>query len=199
MAQFDAMKGFSSEIWIPPRPGRRRRRTRPVCDIGGGGGHMLIAVATHWPETSGVVFDLPPVAARAAASIESAGLARRLRAVGGSFLDELPAELAQCDVFYLKFILHDWGDADCIAILKRIATVAKAGARIVSTDFVLGTDGANMEMNKRMMDVNMMASNPPGASERTWDAYSALFRAAGAAAPALIKMRDLVSTVQATL
>ena len=139
MAQFDgAMKGFSSEIagsllvdWAPPTP-----KTRPVCDIGGGGGHMLIAVATHWPETSGVVFDLPPVAARAAASIESAGLARRLRAVGGSFLDELPAELTQCDVFYLKFILHDWGDADCIAILKRIAIVAKAGARIVSTDFV---------------------------------------------------------------
>lgn len=202
MAQFDgAMKGFSSEIsgsllvdWAPPA------KDATVCDIGGGMGHMLIALAEHWPQTTGVVFDLPPVAARAKANIESAGFAARLRTIGGSFMDELPAELAKCDVFYLKFILHDWGDADCIRILKRITAVAKAGAQIVSTDFILGTDGANMEMSKRMMDVNMMASNPPGASERTWESYAALFRAAGVpGTPALIKMRDLVSTVQVTL
>ena len=68
------------------------------------------------------------------------------------------------------------------------------------TDFILGIDGAAMEMNKRMMDVNMMASNPPGARERTWAEYAALFDKAGISGkPRLIKMRDLVSTVEATL
>ena len=53
-----------------------------------------------------------------------------------------------------------------------------------------------MEMNKRMMDINMMASNPPGARERTWPEYASLFdKAAIAGTPTLIKMRDLVSTV----
>ena len=32
---------------------------------------MLIAIASHWPETSGVVFDLPAVAKRAAEAIEA--------------------------------------------------------------------------------------------------------------------------------
>ena len=202
MAQFDgAMKGFSSEIsasllvdWAPPAP------NATVCDIGGGMGHMLVAVAKHWPQTSGIVLDLPPVAERASANIEAAGLSERLRAVGGSFLDEMPAELSQCDAFYLKFIFHDWDDAECVTILKRIAAVAKPGAQVVTTDFILGIDGANMEMNKRMMDVNMMASNPPGARERTWEEYAALFRMAGVTgSPTLIKMRDLVSTVQAEI
>ena len=57
-----------------------------------------------------------------------------------------------------------------------------------------------MEMHKRMMDINMMASNPPGAPERTWPEYASLFdKAAIAGTPTLIKMRDLVSTVEATL
>ena len=70
------------------------------------------------------------------------------------------------------------------------------GATIVTTDFILGVDGANMEMSKRMMDVNMMASNQPGARERTFEEYAALFSKAGLAQPPqLVKMRDLVSTV----
>ena len=97
----------------------------------------------------------------------------------------------------LKFILHDWDDTSCIALLQQIARVAKKGVRLVTTDFILGVDGANMEMSKRLMSVNMMASNPAGARERTWDEYQALLGAAGITGEAkLIKMRDLVSTVE---
>ena len=68
MAQFDAaMTSFSAEIagsllvdWAPPMP------NATVCDVGGGAGHMLVAMAQHWPELRGVVFDLPPVAGRTA-------------------------------------------------------------------------------------------------------------------------------------
>ena len=42
----------------------------------------------------------------------------------------------------------------------------------------------------------MMAANPPGAGERTFAEYAALFSRAGFAKPSqLVKMRDLVSTV----
>ena len=163
-------------------------------------GHMLIAMAQHYPALKGVVSDLPPVATRATANIASQGLEGRLSAVGASFFDELPSELAQCDAFYLKFILHDWSDADNVSLLKRIREVAKPGAKLVTTDFILGSDGAAMEMNKKMMDVNMMASNPAGARERTVDEYFSLFSAAGIQAePKLVKMRDLVSTVEVSL
>jgi len=201
MAQFDAaMKSFSAEIsgsllldWAPPKA------DAVVCDIGGGVGHMLMAIAEHWPNTTGIVFDLPPVARRADAALQDAGLSERLRALGGSFLEPLPKALEICDVFYLKFILHDWEDASCISILQNLAAVAKPGAKVVSTDFILGLDGAAMELSKQMMDINMMAANPAGARERQWSQYSALFEAAGLKGARLIKMRDLVSTVEAAV
>jgi len=202
MAQFAAaMKSFSAEIsgsllvdWEPPAP------DAVVCDVGGGAGHMVAAMAQHYPQLKGVVFDLPEVVADAEQNLKALGLSDRLQVTAGSFLDPLPPALGQCDAFYLKFILHDWPDDECATILKGIAKVAKKNATIVTTDFILGVDGANMEMNKKMMDVNMMASNPPGARERTVDEYMALFAKAGiAATPELVKMRDLVSTVVAKL
>ena len=202
MAQFaGAMKSFSAEIsgsllvdWAPPSA------DAVVCDVGGGAGHMLAAMAQHYPQLKGVVFDLPSVAPDAEQNINALGLSKRLQVTAGSFLDPLPPALGQCDAFYMKFILHDWPDDECVTILKNIAKVAKNGATIVTTDFILGVDGANMEMNKKMMDINMMASNPPGAGERTVDEYMALFAKAGiAATPELVKMRDLVSTVVAQL
>ena len=107
----------------------------------------------------------------------------------------LPAALSSCDAFYLQFILHDWADEECVSILSAIKAVAKEGSQIVTTDFILGVDGANMEMSKRNMDINMMAVNPPGAGERTFEEYAALFTRAGFAKPQLVKLRDIISTV----
>jgi len=199
MAQFDgAMKSFSAEMsgsllvdWAPPNV------SGTVCDIGGGAGHMLVAMAKHYPHLHGFLFDLPPVAKRATAGFASENLDSRLTALGGSFFDPLPKELAICDAFYLKFILHDWSDSQNAKIFGRIKDVAKPGAKIVTTDFILGLDGQNMEMSKRLMDINMMASNPSGARERTHDEYTSLFPKAGLSGQIkLIKMRDLVSTLE---
>ena len=43
-----------------------------------------------------------------------------------------------------------------------------------------------------MMDINMMAANPPGAGERTFEGSVSTFARAGFADPRLVKMRDLV-------
>jgi predicted O-methyltransferase YrrM len=200
MAQFDsAMKSFSAEIsgslladWMPPNGGGSL-----VCDIGGGLGHMVVAMAKHYPNLTGVVFDQPAVAARAEKFVEAQGLSARIKSIGGSFLDGLPAALSDCDAFYLKFIIHDWADEEAVTILKGIKQVAKKGAVIVSTDFIRQVDGAAMEMNKALMDINMMACNPAGARERTFDEYKQLYTKAGITGdpPELLKMRDLVSTV----
>ena len=145
----------------------------------------------------GIVFDQPKVVASSTKEVlAELGVCDRVSTVGGSFLEPLPAALSSCDAFYLQFILHDWADEECVSILSAIKAVAKEGSQIVTTDFILGVDGANMEMSKRMMDINMMAANPPGAGERTFAEYAALFSRAGFAKPSqLVKMRDLVSTV----
>ena len=120
----------------------------------------------------------------------------------GDFLADssFPSGLATCDVFLLKFILHDWDDASSRTILKKIKAVAKPGARLAVVEHVLGVSGPFMERAKAMMDVNMMASNPGGAKERSVAEYEALFAAAGITAPAtLIPMRDILSIVEVAL
>ena len=198
MAQFDeAMRSFSVEMagsllvdWAPPT------EDALVCDIGGGAGHMTAAMAHHYPKLKGIVFDLPKVVASSTKeTLRELGVSDRVSTVGGSFLEPLPAALSSCDAFYLKFILHDWADEECVSILSAIKAVAKEGSQIVTTDFILGVDGANMEMAKRNMDINMMAVNPPGAGERTFEEYAALFTRAGFAKPQLVKLRDIISTV----
>ena len=139
MRQFDAaMRSLNADVsgallvdWAPPK------EDALVCDIGGGAGHMTAAMAHHYPKLKGIVFDQPKVVA--------------------SSTKETLAELGVA----LQFILHDWADEECVSILSAIKAVAKEGSQIVTTDFILGVDGANMEMSKRNMDINMMAVNPP--------------------------------------
>ena len=199
MRQFDAaMRSLNADVsgallidWAPPA------EDALVCDIGGGAGHMTAAMAHHYPKLKGIVFDQPKVVASSTKeTLAELGVSDRVSAIGGSFLEPLPAALSSCDAFYLQFILHDWADEDCVKILSAIKAVAKEGSQIVTTDFILGVDGANMEMAKRNMDINMMAVNPPGAGERTFEEYSALFARAGFAKPSqLVKLRDIISTV----
>ena len=199
MRQFDAaMRSLNADVsgallidWAPPA------EDALVCDIGGGAGHMTAAMAHHYPKLKGIVFDQPKVVASSTKeTLAELGVSDRVSTVGGSFLEPLPAALSSCDAFYLKFILHDWADEECVSILSAIKAVAKEGSQIVTTDFILGVDGANMEMSKRNMDINMMAVNPPGAGERTFEEYAALFARAGFAKPSqLVKLRDIISTV----
>ena len=83
-----------------------------VCDIGGGNGSVLAGLTNAWPLIAGFSFDLSiPVSPPAQHD-------DRIEFLAGSFFDALPFELASCDLFLLKFILHDWSDENCVKILQ---------------------------------------------------------------------------------
>ena len=56
-----------------------------LVDVGGGHGLLLATVLRAYPTMRGVLFDLPTVAAGAAAVLEEAGVADRCDIVGGNF------------------------------------------------------------------------------------------------------------------
>ena len=65
---------------------------------------------------------------------------------------------------------------------------------------VVGTAGADMETSKLLMDINMMASNPPGAKERTVAEYEALFTLAGITGITKhYPLRDIIGVVEVTV
>jgi demethylspheroidene O-methyltransferase len=96
---------------FPPQ-GRRR-----WLDIGGGEGAFVAALAAKAPELDLMMFDLPPVAARARAALEQRGISSRVSVHEGDFLaDPLPRG---ADVLSLVRILHDHDDDSARVLLAR--------------------------------------------------------------------------------
>jgi hypothetical protein len=100
-----------------------------IGDIGGGLGHLLSAVLDTAPRARGVLFDLPEVIARARESNRPS-----VTYVGGSFFkDPIPP----CDAYMMMTVLHDWSDAESIAILKRLRADAPRSAKLLLIEGVV--------------------------------------------------------------
>ena len=92
------------------------RRHRLLMDVGGGDGSFALAAGAAAPGLRLRVFDLPGVAARAAARFQAAGWAARAEAVGGDFLNgTLPPG---ADLVSLVRVVHDHDDPDALRILR---------------------------------------------------------------------------------
>lgn len=116
------------------------RRHRRVLDVGGGDGTFLTAVATRWPHLDGFLFDLPPVAERAAARFAAHGLGTRTVVVGGSFLrDPLPLG---ADLVTLIRVLHDHDDASVLTVLRAARAALPADGQVLVAEPMSATPGA---------------------------------------------------------
>src|SRR5260221_3612113 len=101
---------------------------RTVVDVGGGTGAMLAEILRARPEIHGTLVDLPRTVARAGSLLQAAGVGERVRMVGQSFFDPLPAG---ADLYLLKSILNDWPDGEARLILGRCAQAARPSGRLV--------------------------------------------------------------------
>ena len=111
-----------------------------LLDVGGGDGRFLSTVAQRAPSLRLQLFDLPAVAARAAARFEAAALAGRAQTFGGSFLsDALPRG---ADVASLVRVIHDHDDAAALAILRAVHAALPPGGTLLLAEPMAGAKGA---------------------------------------------------------
>ncbi|MCZ8132034.1 MAG: methyltransferase [Steroidobacteraceae bacterium] len=111
-----------------------------LLDAGGGDGTFLRACARRAPALRLVLFDLPPVAARARAAFEQAGLGARATAVGGDFFrDPWPRG---ADVVSLVRVVHDHDDAAVALLLRRAREALPPGGTLLLAEPFAGTPGA---------------------------------------------------------
>ncbi|EJD39481.1 S-adenosyl-L-methionine-dependent methyltransferase [Auricularia subglabra TFB-10046 SS5] len=161
------------------------------CDVGGGVGQVALALLNAKPHMRAVVQDQPSTIAHAeqfwndqAADFVSRG---RARLVPVDFFAGSPVE--GCVVYYLKHILHDWPDADCVTILRNVRkAMTDPAAKVLIHEVVLdhGSSkapspllpnygaGALRAYNK---DINMLSTL--NARERTLDELVVLGYSAG--------------------
>ncbi|HET9000059.1 MAG TPA: methyltransferase [bacterium] len=143
-----------------------------VLDVGGGHGLLLSAVLAKHPSLRGVLFDQPHVVVGAEPVLQAAGVADRCQVVGGDFFEALPDG---SDAHVMKFILHDWEDAQATAILRtcRRAIAPNGKLLVIDSEISPPNEGAL----GKLRDLTMLVHT--GGRERTREEWTALFAAGG--------------------
>ena len=117
------------------------------------------------PPARGILFDLPEV-------VEAGGPAhpRLVRQAGDFFVDPLPAG----DTYLVMEVLHDWADAEAVAILTAIRRAATDDATVLIIEGILPE---HLDPRSLTIDVIMLAVT--GGRERTAGELAELLNAAG--------------------
>ena len=149
-----------------------------AVDVGGADGALVHSLMRHNPNLRGIVLDRPEVAAAAAAAAKARGLAERTEAIGGDFFKSVP----KGDLYLLRFILHDWDDADAIRILESCRRAMKPDARLVVIEAFFAGPGeqllANMvDTQVPLFDLHLMLA--VNGKERIIAEYGGLFEKVG--------------------
>lgn len=103
-----------------------------VVDIGGSHGYVSIEIAQRFPSIECIVQDRPEVVAEANVPPHLSG---RVRFMAHDFFTEQPIKGA--DVYYFRWILHNWSDKYAIRILRALVPALKHGARVVVSEICM--------------------------------------------------------------
>jgi hypothetical protein len=142
-----------------------------IADVGGGHALLLVSILEAYPETTGVLHDLPEVVAGVPPEpISKCG--GRFEIQPGSFFEAVPAS---CDAYIAKHIIHDWDDEHCRKILRLMREQLPATGRVLICDMVMPHDSAPSPVKVRDIDMLVMT---PGGRERTAEEFRALFASA---------------------
>ena len=105
-----------------------------LMDVAGGHGLLLATVLRQHKAMRGVLFDLPHVAAGAAATFARAGVTGRVRIESGDFFKELPSG---ADAIVMKHIIHDWDDESSVRILQTCHRALGSRGKVLILDSVV--------------------------------------------------------------
>ncbi|AGA27750.1 methyltransferase [Singulisphaera acidiphila] len=163
---------------------------RTVVDVGGGHGTFLAAILKANPTAKGVLFDVPRVVEAGQNGLRAEGLDGRIEAVGGDFFKAVPTG---GDIYTLKWIIHDWDDAQSVAILKNCHRAMARGGRLLLVEAVIPP--RNEPSFGKFMDLNMLVMT--GGRERTAEEFRVLLAAAGFRLARVIATPSPVSVIEA--
>ncbi len=139
-----------------------------LVDVGGGFGQQAVAFRNKFPGLPGrvVVQDIP-------STLANASPVEGVEFMAHDFFGAQP--IAGAKIYYLRHVLHDWPDAECVRILRNIIPAMGAESRLIIDDVVLPERGVPWQ--SAFMDLLMM--NCLGALERTRPEWEALLDQAG--------------------
>ncbi|XP_075503018.1 caffeic acid 3-O-methyltransferase-like isoform X1 [Primulina tabacum] len=138
---------------------------KSLVDVGGGIGVSLDMIVSKYPSIKAINFDLPHV-------IQVAASYAGIEHIGGDMFASVP----KGDAIFMKWILHDWNDTECIKILKNCYEALPVNGKVIIAECILSetpSSSSNWDALGAMTDVMMLAYSPSG-KERTLQQYEAL-------------------------
>jgi len=193
-ANFDeAMADFTKGIAIAVAATYDFSQFGTIVDVGGGNGMFLEAVLKAHPTLRGVLFDMPHVAERAQQRIEAVGLAERCKAVGGDFFLEVPSG---GEAYILKHVIHDWGDARAVTILKNCHRAMGPQGKLLIVEGVYPShiDQSDASRGAASNDVNMLVCT--GGRQRSEAEFRSLYGAAGFTLTRIVPIQARSSVIE---
>ncbi|KAI0388943.1 S-adenosyl-L-methionine-dependent methyltransferase [Xylariaceae sp. FL0594] len=147
-----------------------------VVDVGGSQGFVCVALARKFPSLTFIVQDLGPVIADAQKNVPE-DVAGRVSFQVHDFFEEQPVKGA--DVYFFRWIFHNWSDKYSIKILKSLVPALGDGATVIISDAVLpGPGEIPRRVEQQMRSFDLVMSAIQNARERELRDWAQLFRSA---------------------
>ena len=109
-----------------------------LVDIGGSHGMVSIALAQEVDNVRCIVQDLPSVVEEGRSRLPR-HLSNKVHFMAHDFFAVQPVKAA--DVYFFRWIFHDWSDKYCVRLLRALVPALKDGARIIISDFTMPSPG----------------------------------------------------------
>jgi hypothetical protein len=170
-----------------------------IVDVGGGSGALLVEILNTYPQPTGIVFDLPRIAAGAGQTIEAAGLSARCRFLGGDAFEAVPAG---ADAYILSNFLISWEDDQAIVPLRNCRQAMPPHGKLLLVEWVIPTGNEPKDQFRYWdtvtFDLIMLGVLGSGSGHvRTRAEFQALLSAAGFTITALVPTDSSVWVIEA--
>ncbi|XP_024197518.1 xanthohumol 4-O-methyltransferase [Rosa chinensis] len=160
-----------------------------LVDVGGGTGSAVAEIVKLYPSIRGINFDLPHVVA-------TAPVYHGVSHVGGDMFDE--GNIPNTDAIFMKWIMHDWSDSDCVKILKNCRkAIPERSGKVIIVDVVLEPNGDGMFDDTGLVFDLLMIAHASGGKERTESEWKKMLEQAGFPRYKIIKIPALLSIIEA--
>ncbi|KAM6550326.1 hypothetical protein CsatB_000134 [Cannabis sativa] len=152
----ESYKGFENNI-------------ETLVDVGGGCGVTISLIVSKYPQIKAINFDLPHI-------IKNAPTYPGVEHVAGDMFEKIP----NGDAIFMKWILHDWNDEDCVKILKKCYEATPSNGKVINVDMVVPIMAETTHEAKSIFQSDLvMLSQIPGGKERNQHEFQTIANAAG--------------------